>query len=68
MKLKFDEKINAFSEETSTVSSIAYQIENVINKGMDNDKIHSQILEKQDKNKFPKNLTFIDAYLDETMV
>ncbi|RXK18352.1 hypothetical protein [Macrococcus sp. DPC7161] len=65
MKLEFDDKINAFSEETSTVSSIAYQIENGINKGMDNDKIHSQILEKQDKNKFPKNLTFIDAYLDE---
>ncbi|MCU7557614.1 hypothetical protein [Macrococcus capreoli] len=63
--LEIDDKINSESEETSVVSSVSYGIENELYSGIEKKKINTNIYTLKQKGKFPKNLTFIDAHLDE---
>ncbi|QTQ07553.1 hypothetical protein J9174_08960 [Macrococcoides canis] len=65
MDLKFEKKLNNRTEVTSAISTVAYQIENTKYNKVSNDEIYYQVEKNIGKNKFPKNLTFIDAYLDE---
>lgn len=63
--LEIDDKINSDSEVTSTISSLSYEIENELYNGTKIKKINKSINVLREKGKFPKNLTFIDAHLDE---
>ncbi|MGK0555150.1 hypothetical protein [Macrococcus capreoli] len=65
MVLDIDSKINLHSEKTSSISSLSYSIENVLYKGSDKYDISNEIEALKKEGKFPKNLTFIDAHLDE---
>lgn len=56
--------IKGNSEETSTVSNISYEIENANNSGLKQNKIDKQIKKLQEKNKFPKNLSYLKSYTD----
>ena len=50
------------SEETSSVSSISYEIENAKNNGLKTKKIVEQIEDLKQSDKFPSNLKYIDSY------
>lgn len=63
--LNLDKKINGNSEKTSTVSSVSYSIEDSVNQNISRKHIKQILNRKSEDNKFPKNLTFIDAHLDE---
>ncbi|MGV2928502.1 hypothetical protein RW115_07840 [Macrococcus capreoli] len=63
--LEIDDKINSESEETSVVSSVSYGIENELYSGITKKEINKNVLTYKKHGKFPKNLTFIDAHLDE---
>ncbi|UBH10349.1 hypothetical protein [Macrococcus armenti] len=65
MEITFDKNINNNSETTSTISSVSYDIENYIYKNSTINEIKDAIDMSKSDNKFPKNLTFIDAHLDE---
>lgn len=52
------------SEETSSVSSISYEIENAKNNGLKTKKIVEQIEDLKQSDKFPSNLKYIDSYTD----
>ncbi|UTG99586.1 hypothetical protein [Macrococcoides canis] len=65
MEINFDKNINNNSETTSTISSVSYDIENYIYKNSTINEIKDAIDMSKSDNKFPKNLTFIDAHLDE---
>ncbi|QTQ07559.1 hypothetical protein J9174_08995 [Macrococcoides canis] len=65
MEIQIDKDINDGTESTSTVSSISYPLENALYSGNSTRKIYDYLNDLKDEKKFPKNLTFIDAYLDE---
>lgn len=52
------------SEETSTISSISYEIENANTNGLDKNKIEMQIQKLKNGNEFPSNLEYVDSYTD----
>ncbi|QIH76452.1 hypothetical protein J9174_09020 [Macrococcoides canis] len=63
--LNLHKKINGNSEKTSTVASVSYSIEDSVYQNISKKHIKQILNKKSEVNKFPKNLTFIDAYLDE---
>ncbi|RXK18354.1 hypothetical protein [Macrococcus sp. DPC7161] len=65
MEIQIDKDINDGTESTSTVSSISYPLENALYSGNSTRKIYDYLNDLKDEKKFPKNLTFIDAHLDE---
>ncbi|UTH01860.1 hypothetical protein KFV05_09065 [Macrococcoides canis] len=67
MILDFNNEINNKSEVTSSISTISYSIENALYENVENKTIYENILEGRRRNNFPKNLTFIDAHLDEAI-
>ncbi|EHR81660.1 hypothetical protein SEVCU118_0779 [Staphylococcus epidermidis VCU118] len=51
-------------EETSVVSKISYEVENVNNNDLPKNKIIAQTEKLKDDNKFPSNLEYVDSYID----
>ncbi|MGV2927070.1 hypothetical protein RW115_00610 [Macrococcus capreoli] len=62
--MKIDKNINYHSEKSSTVSSVSYEIENMLFNERKFE-VEREIDKLKLKKHFPKNLTFIDAHLDE---
>ncbi|WP_421503205.1 hypothetical protein [Enterococcus faecalis] len=60
-----DTGIKNDTETTSAIARISYEIENAKYIDLKNRKIKEQLQELQDKNKFPANLEFIDAFYDK---
>ncbi|MCD8820522.1 hypothetical protein BUZ15_08715 [Staphylococcus gallinarum] len=56
--------ITNYSEETSSISNISYEIENANNNGLPRNKIMTQTEKLKDDNKFPSNLEYVDSYTD----
>lgn len=53
-----------YSEETSSISNISYEIENANNNGLPRNRIMAQTEKLKDDNKFPSNLKYVDSYTD----
>ncbi|PTI04593.1 hypothetical protein BU096_11470, partial [Staphylococcus xylosus] len=58
------EGLTDYSEETSTISSISYEIENANTNGLDKNKIEMQIQKLKNGKEFPSNLEYVDSYTD----
>lgn len=58
------EKLNSNSENTSAISTIAYEVENAQFHKVPPKKIKTQIKNLKKKGKFPSNLDYIDAFYD----
>ncbi len=53
-----------YSEETSSVSKISYEIENANDNHLNRDAIREQIKDHKIKGEFPSNLEYVDSYTD----
>ncbi|PHK50098.1 hypothetical protein [Staphylococcus edaphicus] len=53
-----------YSEETSSISNISYEIENANSNNLNSTKINRQISNLKRNNKFPTNLEYVDSYMD----
>lgn len=53
-----------YSEETSSISNISYEIENANNNDLLKNRIMTQVEKLKDDNKFPSNLEYVDRYID----
>lgn len=53
-----------YSEETSSISNISYEMENANNNDLPRNKIMTQTEKWKDDNKFPSNLEYVDSYTD----
>lgn len=58
--------INNKSEKTSSISTIYYSLENKLHQNATRDILYKEITKLKKNDNFPKNLTFIDAQLDES--
>ena len=58
--------IKSNSENTSTVSSVSYEIERAKYIGLKNQDIRTQIMKLQSRKKFPSNLEYKTSHLDKT--
>lgn len=52
-----------YSEETSSISNISYEIENANNNDLLKNRIMTQVEKLKDDNKFPSNLEYVDRYM-----
>jgi hypothetical protein len=59
-----DKGLKKDSEATSAVSTITYEVENAHVKDLKKEDINKQIIKLQEKNKFPKNLQYVDSFYD----
>lgn len=60
-----DKGIQADTEATSAISTISYEVENGLYKGLSKKKIDRQLKAFQKNGKFPKNLQLVDAFYDK---
>ncbi|WP_429950923.1 hypothetical protein [Enterococcus sp. AZ101] len=58
------EKLNSNSENTSAISTIAYEVENAHFHKVPPKKIKTQIKNLKKKGKFPSNLDYVDSFYD----
>ena len=56
--------ITNYSEETSSISNISYEIENANDNHLNRDAIREQIKDYKIKGEFPSNLEYVDNYID----
>ena len=56
--------ITNYSEETSSISNISYEIENANDNHLNRDAIREQIKDYKIKGEFPSNLEYVDSYTD----
>lgn len=56
--------INSYTDETSSVSLISYEIENANYNGINKDDIYNQLEKLKKSYKFPKNLEYVSSYTD----
>lgn len=58
------ENLKNNSESTSVVSTISYEVENAMAKGVSKNKIGAKLNDLKDAGNFPTNLNYIDSFYD----